>query len=138
MFIPRGIRNNNPLNIRIGNKWFGEVENPTDKDFEQFVSMFYGLRAGFILLKRYICRYGLDNITEIISRWAPASENNTHHYIHMVARLSGVGALDTIKWEEADKICHIVSAMIQVECGRGISLTEIKRAYDVVANQKSL
>lgn len=134
MFIPRGIRNNNPLNIRVGNSWIGEVENPTDKDFEQFESMFYGLRAGFVILKRYICRYGLDNITEIISRWAPASENNTRHYIHMVARLSGVGALDTIKWTEGDKICHIVSAMIFVECGQEIPLDEISRAYDAVRN----
>jgi hypothetical protein len=42
--IPRGIRNNNPLNIRIGNTWLGERPEPTDHDFEEFVSMEYGLR----------------------------------------------------------------------------------------------
>ena len=36
--IPRGFRNHNPLNIRIGNTWLGEVADPTDSDFEQFVS----------------------------------------------------------------------------------------------------
>ena len=71
--IPRGIRNNNPLNIRIGNVWLGEVPNPTDHEFEQLVSMFYGLRAGFILLRRYIRRYHLTTVPDIISRWAPGS-----------------------------------------------------------------
>lgn len=42
--LPRGIRNNNPLNIKIGNDWKGEVPN-TDGTFEQFESMEYGLRA---------------------------------------------------------------------------------------------
>ena len=37
--IPRGIRNNNPLNIRIGNQWLGERPCPNDPSFEQFVSM---------------------------------------------------------------------------------------------------
>mgnify|MGYP007032335315 CR=1 FL=1 len=37
--LPRGIRNNNPLNIRIGNVWLGEVQSPDDPEFEQFVSM---------------------------------------------------------------------------------------------------
>ena len=44
--IPRGIRNNNPLNIRIGNQWLGERANPNDPAFEQFVAMEYGIRAG--------------------------------------------------------------------------------------------
>jgi hypothetical protein len=33
---PRGIRNNNPLNIRIGNDWQGERKPNTDGAFEQF------------------------------------------------------------------------------------------------------
>lgn len=57
VIIPRGIRNNNPLNIKIGNNWLGEVTDPTDPIFEQFVSMKYGLRAAFIILRRYIRVY---------------------------------------------------------------------------------
>ena len=42
MKIPRGIRNNNPLNIRVGNNWKGEVSQPTDHTFEQFTEMKWG------------------------------------------------------------------------------------------------
>ena len=49
--LPRGLRNNNPLNIRRSSQpWRGKVANPTDKDFEQFISMEDGLRAAFVIL----------------------------------------------------------------------------------------
>ena len=67
--LPRGIRNNNPLNIRIGNKWVGEVKSPTDPSFEQFSCMPYGLRAAFIILRRYIEVYKLNTISKIVSRY---------------------------------------------------------------------
>ena len=54
MALPRGIRNNNPLNIRKGNNWKGERPNQTDKEFEEFESMQMGLRAAFILLRNYM------------------------------------------------------------------------------------
>ena len=50
----RGIRNNNPLNIRKGNSWKGERPKQTDDQFEEFVSMEYGLRAGFKLMRNHI------------------------------------------------------------------------------------
>ena len=43
---PRGIRNNNPLNIRRTNTvWQGMKEELTDKEFVEFISMAYGYRA---------------------------------------------------------------------------------------------
>ena len=38
MALPRGIRNNNPLNIRKGCNWKGERHPQTDKAFEEFES----------------------------------------------------------------------------------------------------
>ena len=36
----RGIRNNNPMNIRRSTSlWVGEVRNGTDREFEQFHEM---------------------------------------------------------------------------------------------------
>ena len=64
--IPRGIRNNNPLNIRIGNQWLGERANPNDPAFEQFVAMEYGIRAGFVLLRRYIRHYKRTTVAAIV------------------------------------------------------------------------
>lgn len=127
--IPRGIRNNNPLNIRIGNVWLGEVQNPTDTEFEQFVSMEYGLRAGFVLLRRYIRHYKLDTITAIISRWAPRSENDTNAYIRKVADTMGIPADKPLTFEDKATMCKLVDAMCLVECGQHILPSKIEQGY---------
>lgn len=130
--LPRGIRNNNPLNIRIGNKWVGEVQNPTDSDFEQFTSMVYGLRAGFKLIRRYIERYHLCTVKEILSRWAPTTENNTAAYVSFVCERSGIGALDTLSFDDEYKMVVLVEAMCVYENGVEISHDDILRAYLLV------
>jgi hypothetical protein len=127
--IPRGIRNCNPLNIRIGNVWLGEVPNPTDNEFEQFVSMFYGLRAGFILLRRYIRRYHLTTVPDIISRWAPGSENNTVKYIDTVCQLSGITPDAQLDYGDEETLVNLVDAMILVECGQHVDRSTIIKAY---------
>ena len=127
--IPRGIRNNNPLNIRIGNVWLGEVPNPTDNEFEQFVSMFYGLRAGFILLRRYIRRYHLTTVPDIISRWAPGSENNTVKYIDTVCQLSGIAPDAQLDYGDEETLVNLVDAMIFVECSQHVDRSTIIKAY---------
>ena len=44
----RGIKNNNPLNIRhSADQWQGAREEQTDKEFVQFTSMAYGYRAAW-------------------------------------------------------------------------------------------
>ena len=46
--LPRGIRNNNPLNIRRGkDQWKGLRAQQTDASFCQFESLEYGWRAAF-------------------------------------------------------------------------------------------
>ena len=130
--LPRGIRNNNPLNIRIGNKWVGEVQNPTDSEFEQFTSMVYGLRAGFKLIRRYIERYHLCTVKEILSRWAPTNENNTKSYVSFVCERSGIGALDTISFDDENKMVALVEAMCVFENGQRVRLDDIWRAYLIV------
>lgn len=129
--IPRGIRNNNPLNIRIGNTWLGEVTNPTDDEFEQFVHVCYGIRAGFILLKRYINRYKLNTIEKIISRWAPGNENNTHSYINQVARGMNIAPNTPLHYEDKDRMCALVYEMVYVENGQHIQMSEIVAAYRI-------
>lgn len=128
---PRGIRNNNPLNIRIGNTWLGERQHPTDNVFEQFVTLEYGLRAAFLILRRYIRRYKLNTPALIISRWAPSSENNTAAYIKTVCKY-GIFEPDTvIDYADKDKMVRLVSAMVLVECGQLIDVRRIAAAYDM-------
>lgn len=128
---PRGIRNNNPLNIRIGNAWLGEVPIPTDNEFEQFTDMRWGLRAGFMILKRYINRYHLNSIRLIVSRWAPSSENNTDAYIKRVSTLTGFDADETINFDSKKQMCALVEAMCQVECGCRVGIRAISDGYEL-------
>ena len=52
--LPRGIRNNNPLNIRLipDNRWQGRLSPRLNSDgaFEQFQDPIMGLRAAAVLL----------------------------------------------------------------------------------------
>lgn len=130
--IPRGIRNNNPLNIRVGNMWMGKVAEPTDKEFEQFIDIFYGLRAGFIILKRYIERYHLSTIRKIVSRWAPPAENNTNNYVALVVAKTGIPADQEIDFSDSKKMVAIVEAMCRIECGQNVPLNSIWLAYQAV------
>ncbi|MCE1635766.1 structural protein, partial [Enterobacter hormaechei] len=88
----RGIRNNNPGNIRWGDDWQGlmPASQRTDKSFCQFVGPEYGLRAMIKILHNYNRKYGLKTVKEIISRWAPTNENNTDAYINHVCKCPGV------------------------------------------------
>mgnify|MGYP003302526776 FL=1 len=134
---PRGIRNNNPLNIRKGNNWKGEVANQTDAAFEQFVSMQMGVRAGFKILKNYMTGYGgrvkaLTNVHDIIHRWAPPSENNCKAYIESVCRFSGLHEYERLQFSDRNKMLALVDGMIRVECGEPVSLDIIASAYDLI------
>ena len=87
---PRGIRNNNPLNIRRSpSKWLGEVaslDGKRDSAFCQFEKLCYGYRAAGKLLQRYQTKYKLYTIEGIINKWAPPCENNTKAYATRVAQ----------------------------------------------------
>ena len=129
--IPRGVRNNNPLNIRIGNTWLGERANPTDDTFEEFVSMEYGIRAAFCILRRYIRRYHKDTIASIVSTWAPISENDTQRYIDIVCQRTGITHEQHIKFEDKSTMCKLVAAMAFVECGVEIEGKKIEQGYNM-------
>ncbi len=116
MNIPRGIRNNNPLNIRHGkSQWKGMKRTQTDPGFVQFTSMEYGYRAAFVLLRTYREKHGCDTIRKIVSRWAPENENHTEAYIRNVSRWTGIGADKQIARNDANSYIMIVAAMSRVE-----------------------
>lgn len=131
MATPRGIRNNNPLNIRIGNTWLGEVPNPTDSEFEQFASVRYGLRAAFVILRRYIRRYGRNTPAKIIRAWAPAVENNTQRYIDVVCKRSLIAPNEVIEYADKNTMVRLVKAMAFVECGVQLDNDVIEYSYDI-------
>lgn len=128
--LPRGIRNNNPLNIRIGNVWLGEVNSPDDPEFEQFVSMKYGLRAAFVLLRRYIRHYKRTTIEAIIRAWAPPVENSTDLYIANVSHTLGVLPAAEVHFSDKVLMCRLVQAMAKMETGTVLDMKLIESAYD--------
>lgn len=82
---PRGIRNNNPGNIRATNiPWQGKTGN--DGEYEIFESPHYGIRALAKTLQTYLYKHGLETVREIINRWAPPTENPTNRYVEFVSK----------------------------------------------------
>ena len=131
--LPRGLRNNNPLNIRIGNNWLGErpPSECSDDQFEEFVAMKYGLRAAFCIVRRYIRHYHRSTIRQIVTSWAPAHENNTESYVQLVSRETGINPDDQVVYEDKPTMCAIVRAMAHVEVGQTLPLADFEKAYDL-------
>lgn len=130
--LPRGYRNNNPLNIRISNnQWKGKVTPNKDGAFEQFISMPYGFRAAFVLIRNYI-NNGYNTISKIISRWAPASENNTASYIEHVASWSGIDADRILSPTDANMLIPIVYAMARSENGYYPQMQDVKQGWNLI------
>lgn len=125
---PRGLRNNNPLNIRHNADVFQGETKGNDKSFKTFSTMPYGYRAAFITLATYLSR-GWNTIEKIISRWAPPSENNTQAYIANVVKYSGVAADDVLTATSGDKYIMIVAAMSFVENGVNADINQIKAGF---------
>ncbi|AXD45530.1 structural protein [Salmonella enterica] len=119
MTTPRGIRNNNPGNIRQGDDWQGLVPKAqrTDKSFCQFITPEYGIRAMIIILRNYQRRHGLSTVTGIINRWAPPDENNSQAYIDSVAKATGVTPDQHIDTTDSRFMMKLLQAIIRHENG---------------------
>ncbi|WP_368882390.1 structural protein [Proteus mirabilis] len=113
----RGERNNNPGNIRHGSKWQGLSEQQTDKDFCQFVSPEYGIRAIYKLLQTYQKKYELNTVESIIDRYAPPNENNTAGYINRAAKDIGVSVNEPIDVSSKPVAIALATAIVGVELG---------------------
>lgn len=131
MATPRGIRNNNPLNIRIGNKWKGLKIPNTDKAFDQFTSMVWGYRAAFIVLKNYINKHHCNTVAKIISRFAPSTENNTASYIKIVCTKTGFKPDDVVE-PTFKHLSKLVYAMAWVESMAVPSIATLKDAWKLI------
>lgn len=124
--LPRGIRNHNPGNIDKGaNKWQGlDKTNLTNESrFATFVDPTWGIRAMAITLITYQDKYTLCTVRDIISRWAPSSENDTLAYVSAVCRQMKVGPDDILNMHDYDYLCPLVEAIIRHENGRGPKAT---------------
>ena len=95
----RGIRNNNPGNLRRGESWQGLAAEQSDPDFCVFETMAYGCRALLKTLQTYVRKRGCKTVRQIIDRWAPPTENDTNSYVMHVASAVGRGADEAIPFD---------------------------------------
>lgn len=127
--LPRGIRNNNPLNIRKGARWRGLRDFATDKEFCEFQTMAFGFRAAFRTLITYYTKHDCKTLEKIINRWAPPQENHTKEYITIVRVRAKIFSASGILPDPCLK-CNwptwrrIIMAMASVETGLWPSVLE--------------
>jgi len=116
--LPRGMRNNNPGNLRkSASAWQGKITNGTDSAFEQFTNFAYGTRAMIKLLKNYIGD-GYNTLDKIINRWAPAADNNNPGgYISSVAFNGGLIPYQVLTADK-ETLRKLAIPMADVENGR--------------------
>lgn len=117
--LPRGIRNNNPGNIRKTiTHWKGEVISEFERSFESFDSPGNGIRAIMLLLLNYYIKYQLNTVQAIINRWAPPHENDTGAYAEAVAGRLGVKATDHVNFFNRKTLLIFTAAIVIHENGR--------------------
>ena len=125
--VSRGIRNNNPLNIRRNprNRWQGLREEQTDRAFCQFTEMKWGLRAAIRLMENYI-RQGLQTPRQIIGRWAPPTENDTASYVRKACQRAGLTPDEPVNsWPQ---LRDLIAAMCWIESQYLPSPTQLDEA----------
>lgn len=129
--LPRGLRNNNPGNIKKSSEdWEGA--DGDDGTFVKFTSQEYGIRALAKILKNYQKLHNLNTIEEIITRWAPASDNNhTAKYIKYVADKSGYSKNEELNLTDKEVLKKLIDPIIKFENGQGVPLETIEAGIDL-------
>jgi hypothetical protein len=117
--LPRGLRNNNPLNIEAGGFTQGQPGfSGSDGRFARFETPEAGIGAANKLLDVYQNKHGLNSVNGIINRWAPAADgNNVNSYAAAVAKQLGIDPNAPISPEMRPQL---IAAMGQHENGRPI------------------
>ena len=129
----RGLRNNNPLNIRrvSGTRWKGQSAEQNDPQFVQFESMEWGVRAALKIFETYANKYKAVCIEDIITRWAPPTENDTRKYICDLCKLTGFGGKERLTEKEWPKL---VKQMALLESGMKLSEETVNKGYKLYKN----
>jgi hypothetical protein len=122
--LPRGIRNNNPLNLTYVAGQPG-VQG-SDGRFGRYGSVEDGVAAATRQLQLYAGR-GINTLEGIVGRWAPPGENNTGAYVAAVARATGLDPRAQIDMQNPEVLSRIVAAMGQHENGRPIDAGAVQR-----------
>lgn len=112
----RGLRNNNPCNLKSSKntKWDGQVGS--DGKFIIFESPEYGIRACAKNLKNYQHKNGLDTLRSMVYRMGPPHENNTKKYVRNLSNIVGVSPDEKIN--VLKHLPEIIKGIIFLENGK--------------------
>ncbi len=128
----RGLRNNNPGNIRqSGVRYLGEVTPSTDPAFKQFKTIVWGYRAMFVLLRTYEVKHRLRTLRGMIARYAPPVENNTPAYEKAVSVRAGIDPGRIISTLDGSVMIPLVAAMSRVENGIEAVEADVRAGWDL-------
>lgn len=134
--IARGLRNNNPGNIRNSDAqdWKGEVSPAAKKDgaFEEFSEIKFGYRALIKLLQTYRKKYNCQTIQDFINKWAPPIENDTKSYIAAVCREMDVNPEFIPDINEKDTMCRMAAAISLVENGVPANMEDVEQGWNLL------
>lgn len=111
-----GLRNHNPLNLRSASNEIGKVFVGKNGYFSQFGSDEDGLAAASRQLFLYGDR-GKHTLQDVISTFAPHSENNVENYVSDVSRVTGFKPGENIDLHSPDVLKRLLPAMIKEEQG---------------------
>lgn len=134
--LPRGLRNNNPGNLRKSSStWIGKLSPGQDSSFEQFKTIALGLRAMLKLLQTYIGR-GNNTIAKILPTYAPSSDgNNTQQYIIDVEKWAGIGRNTVISANDKSTLIKVANAMVRKENGNSLNTGYFETAWQILPSQ---
>lgn len=129
---PRGIRNNNPGNLNYAKQSGATKESGPNGRFAVFNSMTEGVSALYKQIQLYFQR-GTDTISEIVNKYAPASDNNNvMAYINSLVKATGKGAHESLASSDMSTIFSLLKGIISHENGKGyVSDDEIMRGIQV-------
>ncbi|MDL2319894.1 structural protein P5 [Alistipes sp. OttesenSCG-928-B03] len=132
----RGLKNNNPGNIRLSaTRYRGEVESD-DRAFKRFATPAWGYRAMFVLLYTYQRRHGLNTLAEMIDRYAPPCENDTRAYVGFVARTAGMPPDEMLNTLSRSDMVRVVSAMSRIENGVDAVAEDVAEGWELFIKHK--
>ncbi|HDL8470426.1 TPA: lytic transglycosylase domain-containing protein [Yersinia enterocolitica] len=125
---PRGIRNNNPGNINYVGQDGASLERPGGR-FAKFETAYDGLKAMARQLMRYFTGKTtgkpLQTLTDIISTWAPGSENNTGAYVAQLSKMLNVHPDAVLNLENPQVMSALMGGIIHHENGRNPYSSEL-------------
>jgi hypothetical protein len=131
--VPRGLRNNNPGNIRHSNQsWVGMADKQTDKEFVTFRTMAYGYRALIKTLRTYRILHGCTNVKQMITRWAPPTENDTAAYIRAVCLDMQVPESYPVSENDRAALVQLAAAISHHENGIEAVIQDVEDGYELI------